>query len=62
MSKRRILVTKDDMVLLLSNEDMDTPPEIHEFSTNAAAKLREIGKYLLTLHYEQLKYYTHNFV
>lgn len=45
MTMRRVPVTKDDMILMLLNDDMDTPPEIHKFSADAAAKLHEIGKY-----------------
>lgn len=45
MALRRIPVTKDDMILMLMNDDMDTPPEIHKFSADAATKLHEIGKH-----------------
>lgn len=44
MTKRRVTVTKDDMILMLMNENMDTPPEIHKFSPEAAKQLHEIGE------------------
>lgn len=44
MTKRRVVVTKEDMILMLLNDDMDTPPEIHKFSPDAAKQLHAIGK------------------
>ena len=44
MKKRRVVITRDDMTMLLLNDDMNTPPEIHLFSPNAAKQLHEIGK------------------
>ena len=44
MKKRRVVITRDDMTMLLLNDDMNTPPEIHLFSLNAAKQLHEIGK------------------
>lgn len=42
MTKRRVVVTREDMSMLLLNDDMDTPPEIHKFSPDAAKQLHEI--------------------
>ena len=43
MTKRREVVSKEDMILMLLNDDMDTPPEIHKFTPDAAKQLHEIG-------------------
>lgn len=43
MKKRRVVITRDDMTMLLLNDDMNTPPEIHSFSSGAAKQLHEIG-------------------
>ena len=43
MTKRRVVVSKEDMILMLLNDDMDTPPEIHKFTPDAAKQLHEIG-------------------
>ncbi|XP_046442937.1 tRNA (cytosine(34)-C(5))-methyltransferase-like [Daphnia pulex] len=42
MKKRRVVITRDDMTMLLLNDDMNTPPEIHSFSSGAAKQLHEI--------------------
>jgi hypothetical protein len=44
MKKRRVVITRDDMTMLLLNDDMNTPPEIHSFSSGAAKQLHEIGR------------------
>ena len=43
MNKRRVSFTQDDLTLLLLNDDMDEPPEIHRFSAEAARTLLELG-------------------
>ncbi len=43
MNKRRVSFTRDDLTLLLLNDDMDEPPEIHRFSAEAARTLLELG-------------------
>lgn len=43
MNKRRVTFTKDDLTLLLLNDDMDEPPEIHRFSAQAASALLELS-------------------
>jgi hypothetical protein len=46
MKKRRVVITRNDMTMLLLNDDMNAPPEIHMFSPGAAKQLHEIGKEL----------------
>ncbi|XP_046652158.1 tRNA (cytosine(34)-C(5))-methyltransferase-like [Daphnia pulicaria] len=42
MKKRRVVITRADMTMLLLNDDMNTPPEIHSFSSGAAKQVHEI--------------------
>lgn len=43
MTKRRVTITKADMVMVLTNDSMDSPPEIHQFSSEAAKIMHEMG-------------------
>lgn len=49
MTKRRVVCTREDMTMLLLNDDMDTPPEIHKFSPDAAKQLHEIGTVCISI-------------
>lgn len=51
MSKRRVVVTRDDLTLLLLNDDMEEPPEIHKFSAHAANMLHQLGNFLSKVMY-----------
>jgi len=42
--KRRVQVTRDDFILLLTNDDPRFPPEITKFSEPVQERLKSMGK------------------
>lgn len=43
MDKRCLKVDRKDMIVMLTNDDMDTPPEIDRFTDSVAEQLRALG-------------------
>ena len=42
LTKRRIVVSREDLVLMLHNDDMDTPPEIAKLSESTQAQCEDM--------------------
>ena len=42
LTKRRMMVSREDLVLMLHNDDMDTPPEIAKLSESTQAQCEDM--------------------
>lgn len=43
--KRKLQISKEDLIMLLQNNDPHTPPEIVKFSSDTQQHLKDFGKY-----------------
>jgi len=43
---RKVQISKEDLIMLLQNDDPHTPPEIVKLSPDTQERLKEFGKYV----------------
>lgn len=60
--ERKLHVSKEDLIMLLQNNDPHTPPEIVKLSLDTQERLKDFGKYSnktfsFLLHYTQIYIY-----